>query len=154
MRHYSDDEKRIAIGLYFDENLTSQQVVDRLGYPTRQCLERWLREDERYGDGNFRHGFYPVSLRREAVRLRLEEGLALKEIAIRLGVKNKVSVQQWVTRFEQEGDMGLIPKRTSASQPKPDVPSTPDDIDALKKRCEELELENAVMKEMLRKQGS
>ena len=149
MRHYTGDEKKAAIDLYFDTEMTSQEVVDKLGYPTRQCLESWLRKDERYGDGNFRHGFYPVSLRREAVRLRLEEGLALKEIAIRLCVKNKVSVQQWVRRFEQEGDMGLIPKRTSASQPKPDVPSTPDDIDELKKRCEELELENAVMKEML-----
>ena len=51
MRHYTDDEKRKATGLYFDENLTSQQVVDRLGYPTRQCLESWLRKDKRYGDG-------------------------------------------------------------------------------------------------------
>lgn len=129
--------------------MTSQEVVDKLDYPTRQCLESWLRKDGRHGDGNFRHGFYPVSLRREAVRLRLEEGLALKDIAQRLGVKNKVSMQQWATRFEQEGDMGLIPKRTSACQPQPDVPSIPDDIGELKKRCEELELENAVMKERL-----
>ena len=34
----------------------------------RQCLEAWLRKDVRYGDGNFRHGFYPVFLRREAIR--------------------------------------------------------------------------------------
>lgn len=149
MRHYTDDEKRKATGLYFDENLTSQQVVDRLGYPTRQCLESWLRKDKRYGDGNFRHGFYPVSLKREAVRLRTEDGLALKEIALRLGVKNPVSVQQWITRFEREGDMGLVPKRKSASQPKPDISDLADDVGKLKQRCEELELENAVMKEML-----
>lgn len=24
---------------------TTRQVVESLGYPTRQCLERWLRED-------------------------------------------------------------------------------------------------------------
>ena len=106
--------------------MTSQQVVDRLGYPTRQCLESWLRKDKRNGDGNFRHGFYPVSLKREAVRLRTEDGLALKKIALRLGVKNPVSVQQWITRFKREDDVGK-----------------------LKQRCEELELENAVMKEML-----
>ena len=94
MRHYTGDEKKAAIDLYFDTEMTSQEVVDKLGYPTRQCLERWLRKDERYSDGNFCHGFYPVSLRREAVRLRLEEGFALKDIAQRLGVKNKVSVQQ------------------------------------------------------------
>ena len=51
----------------------------------------------------------------------------LANTAQRLGVKNKVFVQQWATRFEQEGDMGLIPKRTSASQLQPDVPSIFDD---------------------------
>jgi transposase-like protein len=35
MRRYSDDEKRAAIELYFSDDLTSQQVVDRLDYPTR-----------------------------------------------------------------------------------------------------------------------
>lgn len=129
--------------------MTSQQVVDRLGYPTRQCLERWLRKDRRYGDGNFRHGFYPISLKREAVRLRVEDGLALKEIAKRLGVKNPVSVQQWMTRFEREGDMGLVPKRKSASRPKPDISDLPDDVGKLKQRCEDLELENADVLEML-----
>jgi hypothetical protein len=29
MRHYTEDKKRIAIDLYFDGDLTSQQVVDR-----------------------------------------------------------------------------------------------------------------------------
>lgn len=142
-------KKRTAIGLYFDEDLTSQQVVDTLGYPTRQCLESWLREDERYGDGNFRHGFYPIPLKREAVRLRMEEGLAFKEVASRLGVKNPVSVRQWVARFEEEGDMGLIPKRRSTSQPMPDVADLPDDIDEMKRELRDLRLENAVMKEML-----
>lgn len=148
MRHYTDDGKRAAIELYFSDDLTSQQVVDRLGYPTRQCLERWLRKGRRHGDGNFRHGFYPVSLKREAVRLRTEEGLALKEIALSLGVKNPVSVQQWATRFKREGDMGLIPKRKSASRPKPDISDLPDDVGRLKQRCEEPELENAGVLEM------
>jgi transposase-like protein len=35
VRHYSDDEKRTAIKLYFSDDLTSQQVVDRLGYSTQ-----------------------------------------------------------------------------------------------------------------------
>jgi transposase InsO family protein/transposase-like protein len=147
--HYTDEEKERAISLYFSSGLTSQKVVDELRYPSRQNLELWLKKDTRYGDGNFRHGFYPIALKREAVRLRLEEGRALKDIASRLHVKNKVTVQKWVAKFEEEGDMGLVPKKKSASQPEPDVPDMPDDIDGLKKRCEELELENAVMKEML-----
>ena len=35
MRHYTDDEKRAAIDLYFDTEMTSRKVVDRLGYPPR-----------------------------------------------------------------------------------------------------------------------
>lgn len=37
------------------------------------------------------------------MRLRTEDGLALKEIAKRLGVKNPVSSQYWVTRFKRGG---------------------------------------------------
>ncbi len=114
---YTDEEKERAISLYFDSGLTSQEVVDRLGYPSRQNLELWLRKDARYGDGNFRHGFYPIALKREAVRLRLEEGLVLKDIASQLHIKNKVTVQKWVAKFEEEGDMGLVPKKKSAARP-------------------------------------
>ncbi len=148
MRHFTDEEKRIAVDLYFDTGKTSQQVVDDLAYPTRQYLERWLREDPRYGDGNFRHGFYPIALKREAVRLRLEEGLAVKEIASRLSVKTPGTICHWIKKFAEEGDMGLIPKSRSAKQSKPEPPTLPSSMDGLKERCEELELENAVMKEM------
>jgi len=43
------------------------------------------------------------------VRLRTEDGLALKEIAKRLGVKNPVSSQYWVTRFKRGGDRAFLP---------------------------------------------
>jgi len=82
------------------------------------------------------------------VRLRVEDGLALKEIALRLDVKNPVSVQQWTIRFEREGDMGLSPKCKSASRPKLDISDLSDDVGKLKQRCEELELKNADVLEM------
>jgi len=42
MRHFSEEEKQRAVNLYFNEGLTTQETVNKLGYPTRQNLERWL----------------------------------------------------------------------------------------------------------------
>lgn len=54
-----------------------------------------------------------------------------------------------MARLKQQGNMGLIPKRTSVSQPKPDISDIPDDIDELKTRCGALELKGADVLEML-----
>lgn len=62
MRHFSSDGKKTAIELHYGTEMTNQEVVDKLGYPTRQCLESWLRKDRCNGVGIFRHSFYPVSL--------------------------------------------------------------------------------------------
>ena len=45
--------------------------------------------------------------------------------------------------------MGLVPKRKSTSQSKPNISDLPDDIEELKQRCEDLKLENADVLEML-----
>lgn len=45
--------------------------------------------------------------------------------------------------------MSLVPKRTLASQRRSSIRNVSDNIAALKKRCDELGLENAVMREML-----
>ena len=41
------EERERAVGLYFTTPMTTAQVVEHLGYPTRQCLERWLAMDSR-----------------------------------------------------------------------------------------------------------
>ncbi|KFI71368.1 transposase family protein, partial [Bifidobacterium minimum] len=50
--------------------MTTQQVAEHLGYPTRQCLERWLHEDPRYADA-IAKPIIPFSKRVRAVRLCL-----------------------------------------------------------------------------------
>ena len=46
---FSPEERRRAVDLYSATPMTMAQVVEHLGYPTRQCLERWLAADPRYG---------------------------------------------------------------------------------------------------------
>ena len=45
---FSPEERQRVVELYFTTPMTTAQVVRHLGYPTRQCLERWLAKDPRH----------------------------------------------------------------------------------------------------------
>ena len=53
--------------LYFTTPMTTAQVVEHLGYPTRQCLERWLAMDSRYA-GHMAKPIIPLETRRVSVQ--------------------------------------------------------------------------------------
>ncbi|VTZ99950.1 hypothetical protein BBRP734_02039 [Bifidobacterium breve] len=42
------EERRRAVDLYSATPMTTAQVVEHLGHPTRQCPERWLAKDPRH----------------------------------------------------------------------------------------------------------
>lgn len=44
-RVFSLEERSRAVELYFATSMATARVVDHLGYPTGQCLERWLAEE-------------------------------------------------------------------------------------------------------------
>lgn len=149
MRRHTEEERSRAVELFFESRMIQQQVVDELGYPTRQCLERWLSADSRYHAQNFRRAFYPAGLKLEAVR-RAMGGEEPRSVAADLGVKPAGSVCNWLRTYAADGERGLMPKKRSVQEPvrrpQSDIPSDPE---LLRRRCEELELENAVTKEML-----
>ena len=62
------EERERAVELYFTTPMTTAQVVEHLGYPTRQCLERWLAMDSRYA-GHMAKPIIPLETRRRAVEL-------------------------------------------------------------------------------------
>ncbi|MDD4368577.1 MAG: IS3 family transposase [Oscillospiraceae bacterium] len=48
-----------------------------------------------------------------------------------------------------EGYAGLMPRKKNAAEPKRSPPPPPDELEALKKRGEELEISNAILKETI-----
>lgn len=60
------EERRRAVELYFTTPMTTAQVVRHLGYPTRQCLERWLAKDPRYA-GHMAKPIIPLETRTKAI---------------------------------------------------------------------------------------
>ncbi|WP_338067610.1 helix-turn-helix domain-containing protein [Bifidobacterium breve] len=151
------EERARAVGLYFTTPMTTAQVVEHLGYPTRQCLERWLAMDSRYA-GHMAKPIIPLETRRRAVELVLG-GMQQKQAAKQLGV-SVGAVHGWVRAYRKGGMAALQPKnRNSAQGNKPADsrrrPSAADDDDAeaLRRRIEELELGNVVMREVVEARG-
>ena len=139
--------------LYFTTPMTTAQVVEHLGYPTRQCLERWLAMDSRYA-GHMAKPIIPLETRRRAVELVLG-GMQQKQAAKQLGV-SVGAVHGWVRAYRKGGMAALQPKnRNSAQGNKPAGsrrwPSAADDDDAeaLRRRVEEPEPGNALMREVV-----
>ena len=67
---FSPEERQRAVDLYFTTPMTTAQVVESLGYPTRQCLDRWLAKDPRYA-GHMAKPIIPLETRTKAIELVL-----------------------------------------------------------------------------------
>ena len=142
------EERERAVGLYFTTPMTTAQVVEHLGYPTRQCLERWLAMDSRYA-GHMAKPIIPLETRRRAVE-PVPGGMQQKQAAKQLG-----AVHGWVRAYRKGGMAALQPKNRNAAQGNKPAdsrrrPSAADDDDAeaLRRRVEEPEPGNALMREV------
>ncbi|MDW3108783.1 hypothetical protein, partial [Bifidobacterium longum] len=141
-RMFSLEERERAVELYFTTPMTTAQVVEHLGYPTRQCLERWLAMDSRYA-GHMAKPIIPLETRLKAIEP--VPGSVQKRAAKQLGA-GVGAVHGWVRAYRKGGMAALQPKnRNSAQGNKPADsrrrPSAADDDDAeaLRRRVEELE---------------
>ena len=139
---FSLEERERAVELYFTTPMTTAQVVEHLGYPTRQCLERWLAMDSRYA-GHMAKPIIPLETRLKAIEP--VPGSVQKRAAKQLGA-GVGAVHGWVRAYRKGGMAALQPKnRNSAQGNKPADsrrrPSAADDDDAeaLRRRVEELE---------------
>ena len=150
---FGPEERQRAVELYFTTTMTTAQVVKRLGYPTRQCLERWLAADPRYA-GHMAKPIIPLETRTKAIELVLG-GMQQKQAAERLGV-GIGAVHNWVKAYREGGMAALQARNRNASQANKPAPRRSrnagdgnDDAEALRRRVEELELENALMREVV-----
>ena len=150
---FSPEERQRVVKYSSTTPMTTAQVVRHLGYPTRQCLERWLAKDPRYA-GHMAKPIIPLETRTKAIELVLG-GMQQKQAAERLGV-SVGAVHNWVKAYREGGMAALQPRNRNASQTNKPAPRRSrnagdgnDDVEALRRRVEELELENALMREMV-----
>ena len=147
------EERERAVELYFATPMTTAQVVEHPGYPTKRSLGRCLAKDSWYA-GHMAKPVIPLETRRRAVEL-VPGGMRRKQAARQLGA-GVGAVHDWVGACRGGGMTALQLRNGNAAQSgKPAAsrrrPSAVDDDDdeALRRRVEELELENALMREVV-----
>ena len=131
---FGPEERQCAVDLCFTTPPATAQVVRRLGYPTRQCLERWLAKGSGYA-GRMAKPIIPLKTRNRAIELVLG------------GIRR----EQATERLSAGVMAALRPGSGNASQadkPAPRRNRGTGDAGALRRRVEEPELENALMWEV------
>ena len=145
---FGPEERQCAVDLCFTTPPATAQVVRRLGYPTRQCLERWLAKGSGYA-GRMAKPIIPLKTRTRAIELVLG-GIRREQATERLSA-GVGAVHNWVRAYREGGMAALRPGSGNASQadkPAPRRNRGTGDAGALRRRVEEPELENALMWEV------
>ena len=142
------EERQRAVDLYSATPMTTAQVVEHLAYPTRQCLERWPAKDPGYA-GHMAKPIIPLETRAKAIE-PVPGGMRQKRAAERLGA-GVGAVRNRVRAYREGGMAALRPENRNAGQA--DRPAmrrdrSAGDAEAPRRRVEELELGNAVMREV------
>lgn len=133
---FGPEERRRAVDLYSATPMTTARVVRHLGYPARQCLERWLAKDSRYA-GHMAKPIIPLETRTKAIepvpdgseRSATGSRRIARAVWPRCGPKNRNAGQTSKPAMRRDRDAG--------------------DAEALRRRIEEPELGNAVMREVV-----
>lgn len=107
------EERQRAVDLYSATPMTTAQVVEHLGHPTRQCLERWLAADSRYA-GHMDRPIIPLETRTKAIE-PVPGGMRQKRAAELLGA-GLGAVRNRVRAYREGGIAALRPENRNAGQ--------------------------------------
>lgn len=145
---FSPEERQRAMDLYLTTPMTTAQVVEYLGHPTRQCLERWPAADSRYA-GHVDRPIILMETRTKTIE-PVPGGMRQKRAAELLGA-GVGAVHNRVRAYREGGMAALRPENRDAGQAdKPAMRRDRDagDAEAPRRRIEEPELGNALMREV------
>ena len=107
------EEQQHAVDLYFTTPMTTAQVVEHLGHPTRQCLEHWPAADSGYA-GHMDRPIILMETRTKAIE-PVPGGMRQKRAAERLGA-GVGAVRNRVRAYRGGGMAALRPENRDAGQ--------------------------------------
>ena len=141
---YSDEQRKAAIQYYVEHGRSKSRTVKALGYPTRQQLTEWIKQDLPDEVRPCTKGQSLVHLTKEqkeqvAIELCIRDGSA-QAIADKYNV-SRYSVYNWAWDLLGKGNISPMPKK------KPDTTVvTQETVDSLKQEIEQLHNEAEALK--------
>ena len=141
---YSDEQRKAAIQYYVEHGRSKSRTVKALGYPTRQQLTDWIKQDLPDEVRPCTKGQSLVHLSKEqneqvAIELCTRDGSA-QEIADKYNV-SRYSVYNWAWDLLGKGNVSPMPKK------KPETTAvTQETVDSLKEEIKQLHNEAEELK--------
>ena len=166
---YSKEQRGLAMDLWFEMlgTISMEEFVAELGWPSLSCLARWVAADPRHDPDRASYRSKPMATKLDVVR-RIAGGEPVARAARAAGICDK-SAANLYKMYAEGGTAALLPKATirkaamtaqkKQTQKKtrpapyerpPAVPAElPDDPAALKAIIGELQMDNAILREVL-----
>ncbi len=155
---YSKYQQKQALSLY-DQYQSVTDVIQKLGYPTRQALYNWIRarsnpikkkRDRCRWNNTPDHPLHPsVELKMQTIKRCFELGENVKLVSEEIGY-HTASIYTWRRRFIQKGVAGLMNTNDDArgKLPEGELQSSPD-VQQLKEKIQDMQMEIDILKETL-----
>ena len=136
---YSDEQRKAAVQYYVEHGRSKSRTVKALGYPTRQQLTDWIKQDLPDEVRSCTRSQSLVQLSKEqkeqvAIELCTRDGSA-QEIADKYNV-SRYSVYNWAWDLLGKGNVSPMPKKKHIT-----APANMEEVASLKKEIEQLHTE-------------
>ena len=142
---YSEEFKAKALKVLAECDYSFSKAAQKLGMVSVRTLRRWRADLE--NPAWRRQAHLTVKQRRSIARL-LEDGEAASALAREHGV-SVTTVYNIRNEHRAKGAVAFMGEKEGVDVPETDLASLPDDVEALKKRCAELELDNAILSQTI-----
>ena len=147
-RNYTDEEKKVALE-YFRECKNIRKTIVDLGYPSRSGMYEWMASDGKVKSPPKKKSFSPRSNFNErwnAITRCIFNGDDVYLVAEDLH-REVTTIRTWVRLYYKEGITAIMEKPSKKRTSKNNIAS--DDVDVLKTKIMELQLENDILKETI-----
>ena len=154
---YSYEKRLCAIQMY-QKSRSIGQTIRILGYPKRQTLYRWIKEQDQSpkvkstyrGKNTPDHPRHPpVELKLEALHRCFELGEDVKSVSEEIGY-SRASIYTWRRKYLRKGTIALMnPNDDPRGTLKPGRISSVEEIDELRTQIQDMQMEIDILKETI-----
>lgn len=142
---YSPEFKKKALRIVDKHGGSCIKASRELGVVCPRTLQRW--RDERKKPPRKRYAHLSRTQKRN-IASRLAQGTSAASLSDRYGV-SVATVYNIRDEFSQKRELAFMDKKEKIALPHIDPEDLPDDINRLKRRCAELELDNAILEQTI-----
>lgn len=150
---YSSEFKTKALRIVDECNGSCVEASRRIGVVSSKTLRRWRDERKKKPRKRYAHLNRNQKMR---IARQIEQGTSIRTLSDRYGV-SITTIYNIRNEYCQKGALSFMDKKEKIVVPSIKSSDLPDDVEELKRRCAELELENAILEqtvEILKKDPS